>query len=156
MMSIIELGALGEFVGSFGVVATLAYLSVQVRSNAKNTATEARQRVLDRFSDAKANIIGQKIALSAINKVVEQNVDFEELSEEERAILFPDISILGDNLYNAIRLKNEHVLDEEAFEYIAQAFCTFCGTPAGSVWWASAYADSAPKALKEFVEMRIP
>ena len=30
-MTIMELGALGEFVGAFAVVATLAYLAVQVR-----------------------------------------------------------------------------------------------------------------------------
>jgi hypothetical protein len=32
-MSIMELGALGEFVGAVGVVATLAYLAVQIRQN---------------------------------------------------------------------------------------------------------------------------
>ena len=30
-MSILELGALGEFLGSIGVIATLIYLSVQIR-----------------------------------------------------------------------------------------------------------------------------
>ena len=32
-MSIIELGALGEFLGSIGVIATLIYLAVQIRVN---------------------------------------------------------------------------------------------------------------------------
>ncbi len=32
-MTITELGALGEFVGAFAVVATLAYLAIQVRQN---------------------------------------------------------------------------------------------------------------------------
>ena len=32
-MSIIELGALGEFLGSIGVVATLIYLAIQIRQN---------------------------------------------------------------------------------------------------------------------------
>ncbi|MFQ6004142.1 MAG: hypothetical protein ACE5OQ_01450 [Woeseia sp.] len=35
-MSIIELGALGEFLGSIAVLATLTYLSVQVRQNTKS------------------------------------------------------------------------------------------------------------------------
>jgi hypothetical protein len=34
-MSIIELGALGEFVGAIGVVVTLAYLAVQIRQNTR-------------------------------------------------------------------------------------------------------------------------
>ena len=32
-MSIIELGALGEFLGSIGVIATLIYLAIQIRQN---------------------------------------------------------------------------------------------------------------------------
>ena len=35
-MTIMELGALGEFVGSFAVVVTLVYLSVQLRQNTKS------------------------------------------------------------------------------------------------------------------------
>ncbi len=36
-MSILELGAIGEFVGAIAVVATLAYLAVQIRQNTKST-----------------------------------------------------------------------------------------------------------------------
>jgi hypothetical protein len=35
-MSILELGALGEFLGSIGVIATLVYLSVQIRQNTRS------------------------------------------------------------------------------------------------------------------------
>jgi len=40
-MSILELGALGEFVGSFGVIATLIYLAVQIRANTRATKGSA-------------------------------------------------------------------------------------------------------------------
>ena len=36
-MSIMELGALGEFIGAIAVVATLAYLALQVRQSSKVT-----------------------------------------------------------------------------------------------------------------------
>ena len=32
-MNIMELGALGEFVGSIGVIVTLVYLAIQIRQN---------------------------------------------------------------------------------------------------------------------------
>ena len=51
-MSIAELGALGEFIASFGVFATLIYLAIQMRQNTQalrlNTAqvvTEELQRM---------------------------------------------------------------------------------------------------------------
>jgi hypothetical protein len=34
-MNIMELGALGEFVGSIGVIATLVYLAIQIRQNSR-------------------------------------------------------------------------------------------------------------------------
>ena len=55
------LGNYGEFVGAIAVVATLGYLSVQVRANARITAMDARQGVLDRFSEAKGNTIDSKV-----------------------------------------------------------------------------------------------
>lgn len=42
-MTIVELGALGEFLGAIGVIATLVYLSVQVRQNTRSL--EASQRL---------------------------------------------------------------------------------------------------------------
>lgn len=44
-MSIMELGALGEFVGSIAVVVTLIFLAIQVRHSKK--ATEANTRSVD-------------------------------------------------------------------------------------------------------------
>ena len=40
-MSIIELGALGEFVGAFAVVLTLVYLALQIRQNTKILRAQA-------------------------------------------------------------------------------------------------------------------
>ena len=41
-MSILELGALGEFLGSIAVLATLVYLSVQIRQNTKSMGESKR------------------------------------------------------------------------------------------------------------------
>ena len=42
-MTIMELGALGEFVGAFAVVATLAYLAVQVRHSKSALNTNSQE-----------------------------------------------------------------------------------------------------------------
>ncbi len=41
-MSIIELGALGEFLGSIGVIATLIYLAIQIRQNTHSLDEDRR------------------------------------------------------------------------------------------------------------------
>ncbi len=49
-MNIMELGALGEFVGAIAVVGTLIYLSIQIRSNTKEVKSENVHRVTDSFN----------------------------------------------------------------------------------------------------------
>ena len=46
-MSIIELGALGEFIGAITVVVTLIYLAIQLRQNTKIHASMIRQQFYD-------------------------------------------------------------------------------------------------------------
>ena len=46
-MTIMELGALGEFLGSVGVIATLAYLAVQIRQNTRATQTASHHAITD-------------------------------------------------------------------------------------------------------------
>ncbi len=149
-MSIIELGALGEFLGSIGVIATLIYLAVQVRSGARNSAIDARQRVLDRFSDAKANMIHSDFGAS-IRKVVNME---DNPSEAETTKFFHIMAVFADNMYNAIRLHDEGVLDDEAFDYIAGQFVSVCATPGGNRWWHD-FLSFAPPSLAKFVNQRL-
>lgn len=46
-MSIMELGALGEFLGSMGVIATLIYLAIQIRQNTRITKAEITKDLYD-------------------------------------------------------------------------------------------------------------
>ena len=57
-MSIMELGALGEFLGVFAVVATLAYLALQIRQNTGITRAQINQARAD---------IGLRGAMSVYN-----------------------------------------------------------------------------------------
>lgn len=50
-MSIVELGALGEFVGALGVVASLIYVGVQVRQNTRVVRSEMRLGLAEAMAD---------------------------------------------------------------------------------------------------------
>ena len=53
-MSIIELGALGEFLGSIGVIATLIYLAIQIRQNT-HSLDEGRRLAMAQSYEARAS-----------------------------------------------------------------------------------------------------
>ncbi len=54
-MTIVELGALGEFLGSILTLATLAYLAIQIR---QNTAQQKREELVS-IQHGQNNVIAQ-------------------------------------------------------------------------------------------------
>ncbi len=87
-MSIMELGALGEFVGAIAVVVTLIYLAIQVRHSASllehnNTAMEentklAQVAAMDRYSDSvsrwRGRLIEREDVAALWHKAINDNV----------------------------------------------------------------------------------
>jgi len=63
-MTIIELGALGEFVGAIGVVATLAYLAVQIRQNT-HAMEEGRRLALAQTYQMRADALQEMLVHAA-------------------------------------------------------------------------------------------
>ncbi len=59
-MTIIELGALGEFLGAIGVIATLVYLAIQIRQNTRSLDASQRLALAQTYqmrSDALQNML---------------------------------------------------------------------------------------------------
>jgi hypothetical protein len=63
-MTIIELGAIGEFVGAIGVVATLAYLAVQIRQNT-HAMEEGRRLALAQTYQMRADALQDMLVHAA-------------------------------------------------------------------------------------------
>ena len=72
-MTLIELGALGEFLGAIGVIATLAYLSVQVRQNTRAMETGRRAAQAQTYqmrSDALQTMLVDAACSDALSGVI--------------------------------------------------------------------------------------
>lgn len=63
-MSLIELGALGEFIGATAVVATLVYLAIQVRQNT-HVIQETRRLALAQTYQMRADALQQMLVQAA-------------------------------------------------------------------------------------------
>ena len=71
-MTIIELGALGEFLGAIGVIATLAYLAIQIRQNTRSLNASQRLALAQTYqmrSDGLQNMLVQA-ASSTIGGII--------------------------------------------------------------------------------------
>ena len=144
------LGNFGEFFGAIAVVATLAYLATQVRQSINATKTDARQRILDRYSDALGNVLAPNVLDSLRNGLN----DWDGLSSKDQAAFSLAQSIFANNLFNAIRLRDEGTLDEETFAHISKGFLGGCRSPGGRTWWETA-RPSCPALLIDHVEREL-
>ena len=79
-MSIAELGALGEFVASFGVVATLVYLAIQTRQNTRAVRINTAQTVTEELQE----VVGLLASDEGLSKVFLEAGQAEELSSISR------------------------------------------------------------------------
>ena len=106
-------GAVGEKVGALAVVVTLGYLGVQTRHVHRMARSDARQRILDEWSDALSNFVGSEENRTVLARGLE---DHESLEQADLLMFNHWLAVFGANLFNALRLTEEGVRDEEALQ----------------------------------------
>ena len=146
-------GAVGEILGAFAVVATLGYLAVQIRQNTRTERASSRQTILDTFYssvwDTARDVELRKITILGLKQYGEMEPD------EAAAFHFVQLRYVG-NLYNALLLRDSGSLDEESFQVIANAFVGGLLTPGGGEWWAVASeGNGVPPSVKRYIEQRL-
>ncbi len=112
-MSIIELGALGEFLGSIGVIATLIYLAVQIRQNT-HSLDDGRKLAMAQTYEARASRSDDYMrehAESPYLGVYEkyQNEGLSSLTTDEQA------RVRHWSMSNQVRMDNFHYQYEQGF-----------------------------------------
>ncbi len=142
-MTIFELGALGEFVGSIGVIVTLIYLAVQIKHNTKalrsstiETATERKQFELRWSSDISAAF-------------VKSATDPDSLTPEESWQLTEWHNSAFLARHNEFLQYRLGLIDEETWRQSERIISFILGTDWALNWW-----DKAGKAVfdQEFLD----
>ncbi len=126
------IGAIGEIVGALAVVLTLGYLGIQARQVHRSARSDARQRILDQFSYALSNFLDSERNRAVLYGGLE---DRESLEPADYLMFNHWLNVFANNVFNALRLRAEGTLDEEAFKLISNAFVGTCLTRGGGVWY---------------------
>jgi hypothetical protein len=153
-MTVQDLGAIGELIGSLAVLVTLVYLARQIRQGNRNTEIDSRQTILHNFFE-KAHTLAEdtelrRIVMSALN-------DFHSLSNEEKYAWDALQMWYWGNLHQALFLKEQKLIDDESFSIIAQAFVGGVNTPGGRDWWSEAKkTPGMSERVIKYVEEKLP
>ena len=129
-MYIMELGAIGEFVGAIAVLVTLIYLAMQVRqSNRLAKAESARAATRDYI-----NTMGWMDPSLFRHGIA----DFESLSKDDQMGMHNWLAAffwIGQNEFALSRLE---LVDETQTQTNLQILASLIQTPEGAHWWSNA------------------
>ena len=142
------IGAVGEILGAFGVLATLIYLSIQIRSNTKEVKSENVHRVTDSFNALNLLVASDDHLADLWHKGM---VAYEELSDADKARFgFMQLSAFRilDSLYYQIRRGTG---DEQLWNTEMDTLNWFFSGEGARAWWRQQQFGFSPE-FREYID----
>ena len=132
-MSIAELGALGEFIASFGVLATLIYLAIQMRQNTQalrlNTAQVVTEELQQMFSLLASD--------EGLSKVFVEAGKTSKLSDVNKVRYYTFTSNIMRVCENAYLQNRENAIGPEHWEGVVRMMIDYSKMSAFGDYWVN-------------------
>jgi hypothetical protein len=143
-MNIMELGALGEFVGAFGVIATLIYLAIQVRQNTRSLRSTFEKDVSSQFVE-----MGIQWAPTSIPDLMSKASEgVSNLSEEETS----QFVMAGFTIFHAHQVAHDSWLEGNLSDRSWESFKQLLRSQLASAGMQAFWKIRAPTYKAEFRE----
>ena len=145
-MDIQELGSLGELIAAIATVATLGYLSVQIRQNTTQSRAYTQRDLLTEIAkDNEKSARNPDLTRKGLYSYIE-------LTEDEK-IEFADLMLTMAVRFEAsLRLHRDGLLDERLFQGHRRWVLAWLTTIGGREWWNSVreyYSDDVRQFFDE-------
>jgi hypothetical protein len=141
------LGNIGEFVGAFGVIASLGYLALQIRQNTNAIKAASHHSINDAFTNYLKLLIENERAADILARGVR---DIGSLDDSERDTFYAVMSILFNHFDNTFLHYRQGLLDQEQWDRWRFAIGWYAGFPGIAIWWVNRSAIF-PAAFREMV-----
>ena len=126
------IGAIGDAVGGFGVLATLLYLAIQTRQNTRAVRAATYSQVADSFADVSRALFQDPTAASLVRRARDEPEDLtpEDLDRYELFLL--SYMRRAENMYFQ---SEEGTLDAETWIGIRESIFMVLRTEPAARWW---------------------
>lgn len=146
-----DLGNLGDFLGGLAVVATLAYLALQIRQNTRATQVASHEQWVATSSLEKLALVQDEKLCSIYLRGC---ADLGSLSPEE-GVRFRAYLLQVFNTFEALYFQTRNrAVDEIFLESKLPAYQAILSQPGGRAWWKETQSIYDPR-FREFVGRRI-
>jgi hypothetical protein len=149
MMTLDELGSLGEFLGALAVVASLVYLAFQIRQNTRSVKINTFQALAETRTEF-ASVIAENREVSTL--LFAGLRDFQALEEDDRIRFGFLIYKLLAGIENQLFQYRQAELPQEQFEQTRGILRWYARAPGFRAWWKDQpvpFGDSLTKLVED-------
>ena len=149
------IGAIGEVIGAIGVIATLLYLSAQIRQNTKAVQTGSHHGVTDSFNQLNAKIAEDERLARLFRLGL---AEYDQLDPDDKisaAHLFLSYMRIFEVLYFQ---REAGTVEEKLFEAEERSLRHIFSQPGAISWWRSnpiSFTSEFREYVEQFVEGKI-
>ena len=129
------IGAIGETIGAFAVLASLLYLALQVRAFTKSTRGESERELMSVWDDAIFSAF-QDIETASIRRRAVRD-GLEALEEDERQVFGALLGRVVNTHFMMWRMANRGLLEYDLLQGADKVIVRNLANPAGEKWWSS-------------------
>ena len=145
------IGAIGELVGAIGVIATLAYLAVQI----KNNTTTSRANTYQGFNSEVLALRRFRIENPHLERFWELRFDERELLSDLEKSQFDNIVKYRLQLFEGIAVQTSRgVIEGESWTVARRDIATMVENPGFSDWWEIYQASFTETFQQEIAQLR--
>lgn len=146
-MSIMELGALGEFVGAIGIVVTLAYLAIQIQNQNSESKVAAMHEISVGFRES-ITVFGDSQMAELLTRANFTDEPFSDSEMVQLIVAVQRILRVWEEAYG------QHIagrLDLQIWEAMGRQYSSVMAAPAFQIVW-NLRKDYFSESFREFVD----
>jgi hypothetical protein len=132
-MSIEDLGSIGDFVGSIGVLISLIYLAIQIKGSTEAARTSTYQSIVSDFGALNRAMAATPELSSLFVNAME---DFEPLSADEKARMSQLFFVCFHNFENMYYQYRKGYLEDDVWLGWKRLMLTYHSRPGFQSWWS--------------------
>jgi hypothetical protein len=126
------LGAIANLLAAIGVIATLIYLSIQIRQNTKAVRSSSIQNLVQSFSTTAQAAVENEFIIPLLLKA---NADAEALTEEERARLHFWFIMTFRRFEGVYFQRDLGIVDAEVIDGFERSHIAILASKSAQQWW---------------------
>ena len=152
-MTIQDLGSLGELVAAIATVATLIYLSIQIRQNTKSDEFAVMDKITADISEFSQNLLQDEHLQNVFINYIYDGVDFDTLGDKEKLEVRMVMQTAFIMAWRAFEARSNGRLSENSWHIMISLLRNSYFPSKTVVTWFKNYSHLYPNDFVEFIEL---